>query len=108
LFLNSLEKSEFNYPISKTEIIINISLKFLGRGSQFEIMITKKTGNMQFIIWFMITWLRLRLKGYPLNQSGIQSGKIYTSGGISAGIALSFHVLDILHGKTITKSTAEV
>jgi len=34
------------------------------------------------------------------------SEKIFTSGGISAGIDLSFHILELLHGKTIVEETA--
>tara|TARA_R100001369_G_scaffold89787_1_gene127860 strand:- start:152 stop:742 length:591 start_codon:yes stop_codon:yes gene_type:complete len=33
--------------------------------------------------------------------------KIYTSGGISAGIDLSFHIVESLHGKDIALKTAE-
>jgi transcriptional regulator GlxA family with amidase domain len=33
--------------------------------------------------------------------------KIFTSGGISAGIDLSFHILELLHGKTIVEETAD-
>lgn len=33
--------------------------------------------------------------------------KLYTSGGISAGIDLSFHVVEQLHGKDIARKTAE-
>jgi len=47
-------------------------------------------------------------KGIPVkSRRYVQTGKIYTSGGISAGIDLSFHVLDILHGKAIAKTTAD-
>jgi len=35
------------------------------------------------------------------------SAKLYTSGGISAGIDLSFHVVEQLHGRDITTKTAE-
>jgi transcriptional regulator GlxA family with amidase domain len=35
------------------------------------------------------------------------SEKIFTSGGISAGIDLSFHIVELLHGKTIAKETAD-
>jgi len=35
------------------------------------------------------------------------SEKIFTSGGISAGIDLSFHILELLHGKTIVEETAD-
>ena len=34
------------------------------------------------------------------------TGKIYTSGGISAGIDLSFHIVEILHGKEAAENTA--
>ncbi len=34
-------------------------------------------------------------------------GKIYTSGGISAGIDLSFHIIEKLHGKKVAQQTAE-
>ena len=34
------------------------------------------------------------------------SGSIYTSGGISAGIDMSFHLLEKLHGKEIAQQTA--
>ena len=33
--------------------------------------------------------------------------KIYTSGGISAGIDLSFHIVEVLHGKGIALKTAK-
>ena len=33
--------------------------------------------------------------------------KIYTSGGISAGIDLSFHIVENLHGKDIAQKTAD-
>jgi len=36
----------------------------------------------------------------------VNSGKIYTSGGISAGIDLSFHLIELLHGKEIAEKTA--
>ncbi|MCQ0111669.1 DJ-1/PfpI family protein [Zhouia amylolytica] len=36
----------------------------------------------------------------------VNSGKIYTSGGISAGIDLSFHIVEKLHGSKITNNTA--
>ena len=32
--------------------------------------------------------------------------KIFTSGGISAGIDLSFHIVELLHGRTVTEETA--
>lgn len=35
------------------------------------------------------------------------SERIFTSGGISAGIDLSFHLVEILHGKTVVKETAD-
>lgn len=35
------------------------------------------------------------------------AGKIYTSGGISAGIDLSFHLLELFFGKAIAEKTAE-
>jgi transcriptional regulator GlxA family with amidase domain len=37
----------------------------------------------------------------------VQSGKLFTSGGISAGIDLSFHILGILAGDQIVTATAE-
>jgi len=37
----------------------------------------------------------------------VNSGKLYTSGGISAGIDLSFHVVEQLHGKDTARRTAE-
>lgn len=37
----------------------------------------------------------------------VNSGKLYTSGGISAGIDLSFHVVEQLHGNDTAKRTAE-
>ncbi|MFT6810922.1 MAG: transcriptional regulator GlxA family with amidase domain [Saprospiraceae bacterium] len=37
----------------------------------------------------------------------IQTGKIFSSGGISAGIDLAFHLLEQLHSKTIAMRTAE-
>ena len=36
----------------------------------------------------------------------VNSGKIYTSGGISAGIDISFHIVEKLHGKAIAEKTA--
>ncbi|MEO0583507.1 MAG: DJ-1/PfpI family protein [Bacteroidota bacterium] len=36
----------------------------------------------------------------------VQAGKIFTSGGISAGIDLSFHLVEKLHGEAIARSTA--
>ena len=36
----------------------------------------------------------------------VNSGKIYTSGGISAGIDVSFHIVEKLHGKAIAEKTA--
>lgn len=36
----------------------------------------------------------------------VNTGKLYTSGGISAGIDLSFHVVEQLHGKDIAQRTA--
>jgi transcriptional regulator GlxA family with amidase domain len=45
--------------------------------------------------------------GRPLlNQRFVQAGKIFTSGGISAGIDLSFHLVSLLHGKQVAKKTA--
>ena len=35
------------------------------------------------------------------------SEKIFTSGGISAGIDLSFYIVELLHGKKIAKETAD-
>ena len=41
------------------------------------------------------------------NKRFIQTDdKIYTSAGISAGIDLSFHVVEQLHGKEVAKNTA--
>ena len=37
----------------------------------------------------------------------VQAGKIFTSGGISAGIDLSFHVVNLLHGTAIAQKTAD-
>jgi len=37
----------------------------------------------------------------------VNAGKLYTSGGISAGIDLSFHVVEQLHGKNTARRTAE-
>lgn len=37
----------------------------------------------------------------------VQHGKIYTSGGISAGIDLSFHIVERLCGKEVARNTAE-
>ncbi len=37
----------------------------------------------------------------------VNSGKIFTSGGISAGIDLSFHIVRLLHGDTVANSTAK-
>ncbi|PQJ21133.1 DJ-1/PfpI family protein [Tenacibaculum sp. SG-28] len=37
----------------------------------------------------------------------VNAGKIYTSGGISAGIDLAFHIVEKLLGKEIAKNTAE-
>lgn len=36
----------------------------------------------------------------------VQSGKIFTSGGISAGIDLSFRIVELLHGRIVTEETA--
>jgi transcriptional regulator GlxA family with amidase domain len=36
----------------------------------------------------------------------VQAGKIFTSGGISAGIDLSFHVLEMLAGADVARATA--
>ncbi|MEO1546678.1 MAG: DJ-1/PfpI family protein [Bacteroidota bacterium] len=36
----------------------------------------------------------------------VNSGKIYTSGGISAGIDISFHIVEKLHGASIAEKTA--
>ncbi|MEM8762634.1 MAG: DJ-1/PfpI family protein [Bacteroidota bacterium] len=36
----------------------------------------------------------------------VNSGKIFTSGGISAGIDVSFHIVEKLHGKAIAEKTA--
>lgn len=40
------------------------------------------------------------------NERFTNSGKIYTSGGISAGIDLSFHIVEKLHGKKVADRTA--
>lgn len=37
----------------------------------------------------------------------VEAGKIFTSGGISAGIDLSFHLVEKLFGKKIAKNTAK-
>lgn len=37
----------------------------------------------------------------------VSAGKIFTSGGISAGIDLSFHIVRLLHGDTVVRNTAE-
>ncbi|AYZ11499.1 DJ-1/PfpI family protein [Chryseobacterium arthrosphaerae] len=37
----------------------------------------------------------------------VQDGKIFTSGGISAGIDLSFHVVSLLYGDDTAKETAD-
>lgn len=37
----------------------------------------------------------------------VKAGKIFTSGGISAGIDLAFHIVEELLGKKIAKNTAE-
>lgn len=37
----------------------------------------------------------------------VATGKIYTSGGISAGIDLSFHIVERLLGEEIAKKTAD-
>ncbi|MEW7291925.1 DJ-1/PfpI family protein [Aquimarina sp. 2304DJ70-9] len=37
----------------------------------------------------------------------VNAGKIYTSGGISAGIDLSFHIVNMLHGEKVADRTAE-
>ena len=34
-------------------------------------------------------------------------GKVYTSGGISAGIDLSLHIIELLHGKALSDKTAK-
>ncbi|MEM1260586.1 MAG: DJ-1/PfpI family protein [Bacteroidota bacterium] len=36
----------------------------------------------------------------------VNFGKTYTSGGISAGIDLSFHLVELLHGKQMAENTA--
>lgn len=36
----------------------------------------------------------------------VQAGKVFTSGGISAGIDLSFHLVEMLHGKEVADKTA--
>lgn len=40
------------------------------------------------------------------NKRFVSDGKIFTSGGISAGIDLSFHILEILYDKTVVNQTA--
>ncbi len=40
------------------------------------------------------------------NKRFVRSGKIYTSGGISAGIDLSFHIVEQLYGKKVANDTA--
>ena len=37
----------------------------------------------------------------------VQAGSVFTSGGISAGIDLSFHMVEMLHGKEIASKTAK-
>ena len=45
--------------------------------------------------------------GFPqMSRRFVNTGKIYTSGGISAGIDLSFHMIEKLHGKNIADKTA--
>lgn len=45
--------------------------------------------------------------GTPLKgERYVGSGKLYTSGGISAGIDLSFQIVEELHGKEIAEKTA--
>ena len=46
--------------------------------------------------------------GYPRPEKRyVQSSEmLYTSGGISAGIDLSFHIVELLHGKKIAEQTA--
>ena len=39
-------------------------------------------------------------------QRFVRSGNIFTSGGISAGIDLSFHIVNLLHGEDIAVKTA--
>lgn len=41
------------------------------------------------------------------NLRFVQYGKIYTSAGISAGIDLSFHIVEKLHGTELARATAE-
>jgi transcriptional regulator GlxA family with amidase domain len=41
------------------------------------------------------------------DQRFIDSGKILTSGGISAGIDLSFYVIAKLHSETVAMQTAQ-
>lgn len=51
--------------------------------------------------------LEIAPKAIPVTDKRfIQSGKIYTSGGISAGIDLSFHIVGNLHGKKAAIDTA--
>lgn len=46
-------------------------------------------------------------EGIPLpNQRFVQAGKIFTSGGISAGIDLSFHLVSLLLNKAVAQQTA--
>jgi transcriptional regulator GlxA family with amidase domain len=45
--------------------------------------------------------------GIPVKEKRYtRGGKIYTSGGISAGIDLSFHVVETLHGNALAERTA--
>jgi transcriptional regulator GlxA family with amidase domain len=46
--------------------------------------------------------------GKPVkNKRFVNSGKLYTSGGISAGIDLSFHIVKEIHGMRIARNTAK-
>lgn len=46
--------------------------------------------------------------GFPQKSKRfVSSNKVYTSGRISAGIDLSFHIVEKLYGKEIAKKTAK-
>ena len=52
--------------------------------------------------------LEIVLSGIPQKMKRfVGFDKIYTSGGISAGIDLSFHIVETLHGKDIAIKTAD-
>ena len=45
--------------------------------------------------------------GLPqIGKRFVRAGKVFTSGGISAGIDLSFHLVELLHGAAIANGTA--